>query len=230
MQFNTASRSVTRASGWSNRLAYINRRLPQAIASKVKKIYLQHGARVLDYGCADMPYRSLFPMNFEYLGADLPGNPHATIEIDCDGCLSIADSSVDVVLSSQVLEHVEAPSRYLEECWRVLRPGGTLLLSTHGLMTYHRDPVDYWRWTGEGLKKIVADHGFQIREFQGVMGLAATGLQFFQDATLAGLPKILWRPYCLILQLAISLFDRMHSERSKQLNALVYIVRAEKLV
>ena len=183
---------------------------------------------MLDYGCADMPYRSLFPANFEYLGADLPGNPHATVEIDYDGCLSIADSSVDAVLSSQVLEHVEAPARYLEECWRVLRPGGTLLLSTHGLMTYHRDPVDYWRWTGEGLQKVVVDHGFQIRQFQGVMGLAPTGLQLFQDATLAGLPRLFWRPYCLIMQLTIALFDRMHSERSKQLNALVYIVRAQK--
>lgn len=227
-RFNTSSRSVARASGWSNRLAYINRKLPQAITSEVNKIHLQQGDCVLDYGCADMPYRNFFPANCEYLGADLPGNSNATVEIDCDGYLNIADDSVDIVLSSQVLEHVEEPSRYLKECWRVLRPGGTLLLSTHGLMTYHRDPVDYWRWTGEGLQKVVVDHGFQIRQFQGVMGLAPTGLQLFQDATLAGLPRLIWRPYCLIMQLAIALFDRMHSERSKQLNALVYIVRAQK--
>ena len=228
LKFNTASRSVARTLGWSHRLAYINRELPRAIAGVIENIRFVKGGKVLDYGCAEMPYRNLLPEHCEYLGADLPGNPDANIEIGSDGVLAVADASVDLVLSSQVLEHVEDPGRYLAECWRVLKPGGTFLLSTHGLMTYHRDPVDYWRWTGEGLQKTVQDSGFQIVTFQGVMGLAPTGLQLFQDATLAGLPRVFWRPYCLVMQVAIALFDRMHSERSKQLNALVYIVRAEK--
>ena len=230
LKFNTASRSVARSSGWTHRLAYINRELPRAIAGVIQNVPFTKGGKVLDYGCADMPYRNLLPRNCEYLGADLPGNPHANIEIGDDGILGVADASIDLVLSSQVLEHVEDPRRYLDECWRVLKPGGALILSTHGLMTYHRDPVDYWRWTGDGLKKTVTAHGFLIEEFKGVMGLAPTGLQLFQDATLAGLPRFFWRPYCFVMQLSIAVFDKMHSVQSRERNALVYIVRAKKLL
>jgi 2-polyprenyl-3-methyl-5-hydroxy-6-metoxy-1,4-benzoquinol methylase len=44
---------------------------------------------------------------------------------------SIEDHSVDCVVSTEVLEHLfHHPSGYLAECWRILRPGGLLLLST----------------------------------------------------------------------------------------------------
>jgi SAM-dependent methyltransferase len=44
---------------------------------------------------------------------------------------SIADGSLDVVVSTEVFEHIyHHPLGYLRECWRVLRPGGLLLLST----------------------------------------------------------------------------------------------------
>lgn len=44
---------------------------------------------------------------------------------------AIDDGSVDCVVSTEVLEHLyHHPSGYLTECWRILRPGGLLLLST----------------------------------------------------------------------------------------------------
>jgi SAM-dependent methyltransferase len=43
----------------------------------------------------------------------------------------LGDASVDCVVSTEVFEHIyHHPSGYLAECWRVLRPGGLLLLST----------------------------------------------------------------------------------------------------
>ena len=56
-------------------------------------------------------------------------------------------TSFDAVLSTQVLEHVADPGALPAERFRVLRPGGRLLLSTHGIFVYHPDPDDYWRWT-----------------------------------------------------------------------------------
>lgn len=228
LHFHHTPRDEIRSGGWGDRLAFINRKLPTAIAQAISHCRLPAKARVLDYGCADMPYRHLFSADTDYLGADLPGNTDAHIEITADGQLTAEDHSMDMVLSSQVLEHVADPALYLREAYRVLKPGGELMLSTHGIMIYHRDPVDYWRWTGEGLQKAVTDTGFEVTRFEGVMGLAPTGLQLFQDATWVHLPRLLRRPYALIMQALITLFDRMHSPASRRMNALVYIVNARK--
>jgi SAM-dependent methyltransferase len=183
---------------------------------------------VLDYGCADTPYRGLFGETVEYLAADLPGNPQATLEIAANGTLPVESASIDVVLSTQVLEHVEDPAVHLAECARVLRPGGRLLLSTHGLMVYHPDPDDYWRWTCAGLHRVVEQAGLRVVRFEGIMGLAATGLQLVQDAWYWRLPRPLRAPYALVMQTAIRVADRLERQESRDLNALVFALVAER--
>ena len=54
-----------------------------------------------------------------------------------EGGLPLADSSVDVVIMSELIEHLVDPDRTLDEAWRVLRPGGTLLLSTPNLAAWY---------------------------------------------------------------------------------------------
>src|SRR5215208_1728442 len=85
-----------------HRLAYIGRALPAAIEHLARD--LPRPARVLDYGCADRPYRRLFPADADYVAADLPGNPEATVSIAPDGTVPVEDRSCDVVVSTQVLE------------------------------------------------------------------------------------------------------------------------------
>jgi SAM-dependent methyltransferase len=210
-----------------NPLAHIIRRLRAALADLVDDLALADGSVVLDYGCADMKYRDLFGEGVAYLGADIPGNAAASIELNGDGTIPIPDGSVDAVFSSQVLEHVADPALYLAEAVRVLRPGGQLLLSTHGIMVYHRDPVDYWRWTGEGLRRVVEQAGLRIQRFEGVMGLASTGLQLFQDATTPRVPVRLRRAYFTVMQSLVAAFDRQSSE-SRAENALVFALVAVK--
>ena len=50
--------------------------------------------------------------------------------------LPVADASVDVVATSQVYEHLHDQAGFLAACHRVLRPGGTLLLSTPNRWTF----------------------------------------------------------------------------------------------
>jgi SAM-dependent methyltransferase len=51
--------------------------------------------------------------------------------------LPLADAGADVVLMSEVIEHLVDPDTALEECRRILRPGGTLVVSTPNLAAWY---------------------------------------------------------------------------------------------
>jgi len=108
------------------------------------------GARVLDVGCGDRPYAELFP---GAVGFDVPGNPHADLHGDIDA-IPVEEASFDVVLCLQVLEHVPDPAAAVRELHRVVRPGGRVLLTTHGIYPFHPNPDDLWRWTHQGLERL----------------------------------------------------------------------------
>jgi SAM-dependent methyltransferase len=204
------------------------RSLTGAIRRLVAQLSLSCGDRVLDYGCADCPYRSFLPAGVEYVGADIPGNPQASVTLRAGGSVPVQDASFDAVLSTQVLEHVADPQLYLAECFRVLRPGGQLLLSTHGIFVYHPDPVDLWRWTGEGLRTAVERAGFEVLACQGVIGLAATALQLLQDAISYRLPARLVPWLALVMQPLVALADRFETPQSLGYNAQVFAVVARR--
>jgi len=108
------------------------------------------GLSVLDVGCGDRPYAELFP---GAVGFDVPGNPHADLHGSLDA-IPVEDASFDVVLCIQVLEHVPDPAAAVRELRRVVRPGGRVLLSTHGVYPFHPNPDDLWRWTHQGLERL----------------------------------------------------------------------------
>jgi len=127
----------------------------------LKGIIPDNVTRMLDYGCGGSPYRRLFGA-CAYDRADLAGGPDLNFEYGADSRLPDEVSEYDCVLSSQVLEHVLSPNLYLAECYRVLKPDGLLILSTHGLFEDHACPYDFWRWTVFGLRRLVEESGFKI--------------------------------------------------------------------
>jgi SAM-dependent methyltransferase len=227
-RFHLVSRDRVRRAHARHPYAHHIRTLPAVLESMAPALQLGARDRVLDYGCADRPYRHFFADGVEYVGADLDGNPDADLVLRPDGTVPVPDGSFDGVLSTQVLEHVRDPGLYLGECFRVLRPGGRLLLSTHGVFAYHPDPVDLWRWTCAGLRLAVEQAGFRVVAFAGLIGLAATGLQLFQDAISYRLrPR--WIPWlALIMQPIIAWVDRFETDASLSHNAQVFALIAER--
>lgn len=113
--------------------------------------------RVLDIGCGGKPYLPLVaPYARSYCGIDSAPGPAVDVVAAAEE-LPFEDGSVDLVLCTQVLEHVQDPRRTLTEIRRVLAPDGAALVSTHGVFLFHPDPPssdqDYWRWTHAGLRK-----------------------------------------------------------------------------
>lgn len=121
--------------------------------------------RLLDYGCGGSPYATILPQFSSYVRADITAGPGIDLVLDKRGELPAEpDGSFDVVLSTQVLEHVPDPDKYLAEAFRLLRPGGALVLTTHGFVPEHGCPDDYHRWTGYGLERVVGQAGFVVEE------------------------------------------------------------------
>src|SRR6478735_1475966 len=189
---------------------------------------LAPGDTVVDFGCGNKPYQHLFKKKFrQYLGADIRGNADAQIIVGRRGELPLADGSIDCVLSTQVLEHVEDPRLYLAEAYRVLKPDGSLILSTHGNWPYHPDPTDFWRWTVDGLRREITSAGFDIWRTQSVLGKTSYCVQLWQDATLDKLPRAMRPVYIRGLQSIIGVIQRRETTRLS-VDASIYIVLARK--
>jgi SAM-dependent methyltransferase len=115
------------------------------------------GKRVLDVGCGGKPYYPFFTRASEYVGVD-SSHPAADLHAPVEQ-LPVDDASFDLVLCTQVLEHADDPAQAVRELRRVVKPGGRVLASTHGVQVYHPDPVDLVRWTHTGLRRLFEENG-----------------------------------------------------------------------
>jgi SAM-dependent methyltransferase len=77
--------------------------------------------------------------------------------------IPLQDGSVQNVLCTQVLEHVFQPDPFLAEVYRVLAPGGSLLLTVPFVWDEHEQPYDYARYSSFGLRHLARKHGFEVR-------------------------------------------------------------------
>ena len=85
--------------------------------------------------------------------------------------LPFRSQSFDTVFCSQVLEHIPNPLDVLIESSRVLKAGGTLVVSVPHLAYLHNEPHDYFRYTEYGLRHLVERAGFESIEVRWSGGL-----------------------------------------------------------
>jgi SAM-dependent methyltransferase len=88
--------------------------------------------------------------------------------------LPVRDEGCDAVVSLQVIEHLWEQERFLRECFRVLRPGGALVVSTPNRLTFSpgRDtplnPFHTRELSAAELAGLVRDAGFADVEVHGL--------------------------------------------------------------
>lgn len=91
--------------------------------------------------------------NFEY-----KSNPDICLDAQK---LPLESDKFDCVLCSELIEHLREPHLALAEIFRVLKPGGLLLLSSPFLYPIHADPHDYGRYTGQYYSDQLKGIGFE---------------------------------------------------------------------
>lgn len=127
------------------------------------------GARVLDVGAGSCPYRHVFS-HCEYQTQDFTGldaaqlryGNYGQIDYICDAtAIPVEDASFDVVLCTEVLEHVPEPQQVIREFARILRPGGTLLLTAPLGSGLHQEPYHFYGgYTPFWYQKFLGEVGF----------------------------------------------------------------------
>jgi hypothetical protein len=120
---------------------------------------LTSSTRVLDFGSGMAPWKRIFKKSlYRTLDAFEDADFKSISEVP-------SEFKADVVLLLEVLEHVEDPSsvlRSIKTC--LLDQTGELWLSVPFQARVHPCPKDFYRWTEDGLRKILIESGFEIIE------------------------------------------------------------------
>ena len=156
----------------------IDRFLPrQAILQAIHSNHAFLNGRCLDVGCGDQPYKPLLlqePFQIsELLGLDRAGQRCQSTPPDLlwqNGTIPLPDASIDSALCTEVLEHCPDPLSLLMEVHRVLKPGGSLLLTVPFLWPLHEVPHDCFRYTPFALKQLLEAAGFRVEDLRSLGG------------------------------------------------------------
>ena len=136
---------------------------------------LCEGARVLDLGCGsghgivDLAPAARVVVGVDRVAPDREARSGAIHFVRADlGGIPLASAHFDLAVSFQVIEHLEDPGPYLAEIARLVRPEGTVLISTPNLLTSDREnPYHVHEYLSEELAARLSDHFTRV-EMRGV--------------------------------------------------------------
>ncbi len=103
--------------------------------------------KTLDIGAGGSGYHRFFPNR---LSVDIDPERKPDVVADAQK-LPFSDGEYEMVLCTEVLEHVRNPKAAMDEIFRVLKPGGMVVLTTRFVYPIHDAPNDFWRYTRYGL-------------------------------------------------------------------------------
>lgn len=122
---------------------------------------LRPGLKVIDLGGIKTNKRGEFNINeyefdVKYANIDPVDEPDYLCDVSS---VPVDDCTFDVSILGEVLEHVRNPEKVIQEALRIIKPGGTLLITTPFLFHQHSDPYDYGRYTYHWYETVLSELG-----------------------------------------------------------------------
>lgn len=188
----------------SSRL-YLDRWIAEAGRTGTDKSF-----RVLDAGAGIAPYRKHFEhVTYETADFGEVDKEYSHLDYTCRlEELPMADETYDLVLCSQVLEHIPDPLPVLREIKRVLKPGGQAWLSAPLFYEEHETPYDFYRYTQFAWRQLATEAGFAVESIEWLEGYYGT-LSYQLMMASNSLPLV-WLPVrilCFVLSLVFGFMD-----------------------
>ena len=203
------------------------------------------GAVLLDAGAGECKWSEKFP-DVQYIGLDAKvGDPtwdfgQVQIEADLNESIPMPDNSVDVVITIQVMEHLNRPQVAAREFARVLKPGGHVFATTPFFYQEHQQPYDFYRYTRYGLRYLFEQAGLEVRYIEPMGGffmmlrdqLPTGHARRFMVGRPGWQAALLWLPRqisrvltVLILPPLLYALDKLDTERIHTLGHTVHAVK-----
>ena len=145
-------------------------------------------------------YKNLFK---PFQGLIRIGIPHNG-EVNAYGdamALPLKNDSVDLFISSSVIEHLPDPEKAVSELFRTIKPDGLVYAEIPFIGAYHMAPHDYQRYTISGIESLFKRHGFILEE-KGICSGPITALVLLlQHAIIEAIP---WGPPQYVVRLILT--------------------------
>lgn len=159
-------------------------KLQEAYRGRYRGTVLDIGGR--DRGAFQKPKRKVE----KWIFLDIEARHHPDVVADVADMKTVAAETIDVVNAIELFEHVEKIDAGLQECCRVLKPKGTLIISAPFLYPIHGDPNDYQRWTAEKWRQTLHALKLKIEVFE-VTGYLLTSVCDMIKINCFSLPRFL---------------------------------------
>jgi len=118
---------------------------------------------ILDVGCGKQPYADIYQKHYgRNICIDINRDNIAVDVIASAEVIPLHSETIDVILCTEVVEHVADPLKAISEMARLLRPDGMLLLTWPLHYSLHEMPYDFSRITEYGMAHLCQSCGLRI--------------------------------------------------------------------
>lgn len=136
------------------------------------------GSKVMDFGSSEGDLHALLEFYFKnkITSVDFLGKPD--IIADLNKCLPMNSNSVDTIIASEVIEHLDSPLNFLLECKRVIKKDGRIIITTPNSLSLaelqgfvvKENTLDYvghlYGWNKKTFGRLAKRADLKVKKFQ----------------------------------------------------------------